>query len=451
VLNTRSSKRLTPWPKPLKADFQTKFTLFLLYGFFLLDKVFVYISFPLTALVIFDRRVLFDRVYAALTRREQLSGLVWMLLLSTMAGIAGVAYGFMSGYPLVTALEVFVFNICPWFLLLGIHAGAQRPSLARDYIRFMAWVHAFTTPLYYLFLRHVTIPGTDTPLLQPGSGALILLGLFCFEKKLSRYWFPIVICSFDTIAIQIRADWLALAIAVVVWAIATKQMTRVVSLAGIIVALLVVGFIADVRIPAIPGRGGEISARDTIGRALSGLDPELAREYSSNSQTYAGTIQWRENWWKAIREAVFEKPSTAVFGLGYGYPIGNLVPYIKGDIRSPHSVLYFTLTYSGLAGVLIFSLLQMNILLVLWKTFKQTGQIFGFTCLIFLIVGGLFGNFFESPQRSVPTYLLLGMCLGPLFISGKEWMLAGRPSRRETEKLTPYTPVGESRLQPTSR
>jgi hypothetical protein len=439
VQNTRLNKYLNPCPEPQqKADFPTKFALFLLYGYFFVGKVFVYISFSLTALVLFDRRVLFDRLYTALTRRGHLSGLSWALLLSIMCGVAGVIYGVMAGYRLVTALEVLVFNICPWFLFFGIHAGTQRPLAARGYIRFLAWGHVITTPLYYFVFRHV---GTGE-FLAPGSGALVLLALFCFEKNLSRYWLPILVCSFDTIAAEIRAEWLGLAVATIVWAMATKQMTRFVSMAGIIATLLAVGFVADVRLPALPGRGGEISARDTIGRAVSGMDPEMAQEYSSNSRTYAGTVMWREKWWKAIREAVFEKPVTTIFGLGYGYPIGGLVPYLKGqDIRSPHSVFYFTLTYGGLVGVFMFALVLVNLMAVLWKTFKQTGQIFGLACLIFLVASSMFGNFFESPQRCIPTYILIGMCIGPLLLNRKERTFAESAAARH---FAPYRHVGES-------
>ena len=450
VLNTLPSARLNSWSEPReKTDFQTKFALFLLYSYYVLGKPFVYISFFLTALMLFDRRVLLDRVYEALTRRGYLSGFCWVLLLFTMHGIAGMVYGVVAGHKLVTALEVLAFNFCPWFVLIGVHAGVQRPLSARGYIRFLVWIHAILSPLYYLFFRHLAIGGSEGEFMAPGSGAMVLIGIFCFEKNLSRYWFPILVCSFDTIASEIRADWVGLAIALVIWAIATKQISRVVYAAGIMIALLAIGFAVDFRLPGLPGRGGEISARDTIGRALSSVAPEMAREYSTNSQAYAGTVQWRENWWKAIRGIVFEKPVTAVFGLGYGYPIQELVPYLKGgEIRSPHSVLYFTLAYSGLLGVLVFACLLASLLAVLWKTFKHTGQIFGFACLSFLIVCSLFGNLFESPQRSVPAFLLLGMCIGPLFLDREEEALAGRQRGSGNRVPAPYKHMGQPR-QPT--
>ena len=451
--NIRLSIQHKTAPGLPKADWQTRFSLFLLYGFFLLDKLFVYVAFPLTAFTLFDRRAFLDRVYAALTRRGPICTLTWILLLSTMYGVAEVVYGLLAGHAPLTAGQILVFNISPWFLFFGIHAGARRPFAVRDYIRFGAWYHAITGPLYFLFLRHLNLGflGREGEFLAPGSGALILLGLFCLETNLARYWFPILVCSFDTIASQIRADWVGLGVAVCVWAVATRRVKRVAAMAGVIGLLLLIGLLADVRIPALPGRGGEISTRDTIGRAISGIAPDLARDFSANNdaQTYTGTVQWRENWWKAIRAEVFETPATAVFGLGYGYPIKDLVPYLKGlDVRSPHSVLYFTLAYSGLLGVVLFFSFQANLLLVHWRNFRQTGQIFGFTSLIFILMDALFGNLFEAPQHAVPTYLLWGLCLGPYLLNraGAEPVRGGVD--RTAPMLAPPPRVGPYAMPP---
>ncbi len=421
VLKTTSKPELIRRPAAQKKiDFRAKFAIFLLYGFFFLWKAFVYPAFALTALVFFDRRVLLDPVYSALTKKGPLSMLCWALLVSTIFGVGGVIYGVAVGNEPFIALEVFAFNISPWFLLVGLHAGVQRPDVARSYIRFLAWGQAITTPIYFLVFR-----GAGIDMFQPGSGAVMLLGIFCFEANLARYWFPIVVSAFDTLASEIRGDWAGLLLACVVWAMAAKQMKRVLAMAGIIVILLGVGALLDVRLPGLPGRGGEISARDTLGRAISSVDPEWANEFSNNSGVYAGTVQWRKRWWQAIREQVFATPLTTVFGLGYGYPIGNLVSYIKGDVRTPHSVIYFILAYSGLVGWALFAWFQFALLRVLWKVFKETGQIFGFAALVFFLVSSSFGNFFESPQRAVPTYLLLGMCIGPLLASRDKRSTAG--------------------------
>jgi hypothetical protein len=404
-----------------KMSFQTRFTFFLLYGFFFLDRLLVYIALPLSILLVFDRRIFLDRVYNALTKRGYLSGVTWALLALTIYGLGEVVHGLMTGSRPDTVLEVFVFNICPWFIFLGIVAGMERPLAVKDYILFMAYYHAIGTPLYYLFLRHLPLPSGADGLFAPGTGSMILLGIFCYEKNLGRLWFPILVCSFDTIAAEMRADWVGLGIAVVVWGIATGKLQRVVSMTAILVMLLGIGFVADFKIPGLPGRGGEISARDTVGRALSSIDPKLAQEYSTNAGVYAGTVQWRENWWKAIREQVFKSPATTAFGLGYGYPIKDLVAYLRGaDIRSPHSVFYFTLAYSGLVGVFLFAILQAHLLNFFWHVYRRTKQIFGFAFAIMMLVNAMFGNLFESPQRSLPIYIVYGMCMGPLLLAIQE-------------------------------
>lgn len=406
-----------------KTDNWTKFGVFLLLGFWLGGKPFAYVGGPLGVFFVFNR-ALPNRIYVALTRCTPLTGLSWALLLSIMYGIGQVAYGIVLGNNPVSALRILTFNIFPIFLLLGIWAGAHIRNLVRDLIRLNAWIAAICAPVYFIFLErlNITIPGI-------GSGTNVLLGLFCFEPYLSRFWFPIAVCSFTTIANQIRADWVGFGIALIIWAVATKKLGRVLSLAGAILLLLLIGFVADIRIPAMPGRGGEISARDTIGRAMSSVNPELAREYSRDSRSFGGTVYWRELWWARIREAVSADYRTLLFGLGYGYPINELgPPDVRSlDIVTPHSIIYFTLCFSGCIGVTLFLFLQVHILLLLWQTYKKTGQIYGFVSHIATLVGACFGNFFEAPQAAIPVYIFVGMCIGPLFI--EQAMPKQRPVR----------------------
>jgi len=392
-----------------KTDNWTKFTIVQLVGLSLGGKIFAVIAGPLIVFTIFNRD-LCHRLYTALTKRDPLTYLCWALLLSIIDGIWEAVYGFLSGYKPLTILEVLVFSFCPIYIFLGIWAGERRPGLVRTVIAWGAWFGTVSTLIYYFFLRN------SEGAAGPASGLSVLIGLFCFGFSPSRFWFPTLVLSFNLIAAQVRADWAALIIALAVWAAATRRIGRASSIAGVLLGLLIIGFAFDLRMPGLPGRGGEISARDTVGRALSSFNPELAKEYSSGVATYAGTVQWRETWWKAIREAVNEHYSTRIFGMGYGYPIGDLVSYLKGaDIRTPHSIFYFTLCYSGWVGVILFYTLQASILALLWQTYKSTGQIYGFVVHISLLTSSLFGNLFEAPQASIPNYILLGMCIGPLF------------------------------------
>jgi hypothetical protein len=385
-----------------RTDNWTKSVVFELYTFWFIGKVFTYIAAPLL-------------VAWFLTRPDPLSGLSWALLLSIMYGIWETVYGILAGHDPITALQILVFNLCPLYLFPGLWAGARRPGLVRGYIRFNVWFCIIYTPIYFIFLSKLNSELVPSP----GSSSLLILGLVCFESGLVGLWLPMIVCTFTAIANEIRGDWAGLGIALVVWAAVTKRLGRLLSMAGIVFALLLIGFVADVRLPALPGRGGEISARDTIGRALSSVNPELAHEYSSNSADYAGTVYWRQVWWKGIRDAVSEHRHTLIFGLGYGYPLKQLatsdVRKSGDDIRTPHSVLYFTLAYSGCVGLLLFFILQATVLGVLWRTYKETGQIFGLVSHLAMLVAACFGNILESPQRAIPWYLLVGMCIGPLF------------------------------------
>jgi O-Antigen ligase len=408
-----------------KTDFWTKYSVFLLYCFYLLGKVAVVLAGPLVILLIFNR-ALCQRVFSALTRRTPLTGLTWLMLLSVMFGICELVYGILQGYKPLLALEVLLFNLCPLYMFVGIWAGEHRPSLIRSFVRFAAWYNAIYATLFFLFLNNLHSDFIG----NPGSGSILLLGLFLFESNLKRFWFPILVCSFTTVANQIRADWVGFGVALVVWGVVAKKLGRVVSVAGIVLALLAIGFIFDVRLPALPGRGGELSARDTVGRVLSSIAPDLAREYSPTASTYAGTVQWRQTWWKAIRETVAQDYSTLIFGMGYGYPIADLVPYLRGtDLRTPHSVFYFALAYSGCLGVLLFFSLQIAIFRLLWKTYKITGQIYGFLVYLTLFVSSFFGFFFEAPQSVLPIYILMGMCIGSQFNAGPQPESLRQPAR----------------------
>jgi hypothetical protein len=307
------------------------------------------------------------------------------------------------------------------------------------------------TPVNFLLMHKIIhFPGADDDqVFLLGGGVGVLMGIFAFETNLLRYWFPIATNCFWLIANQVRADWLGYGIALVIWGAATKKLGRVFGLAGVVVALLLIGFITDVRLPAVPGRGGELSARETISRAVAAVSPELAQEYGSEySSFYGGTVGWRTNWWKAIQEEVLSSPQRVIFGLGYGYPIKALVKgnMKKSDIRSPHNIFYFALAYSGAIGVALFFWLQISLLLLLWRTFKQTGQIFGVVFYVSTLVGAFFGNFLETPQGAIPTYLVAGFAIAGLFSERGDQV---RNPRQREERAIEYQPV--PRLNPVGR
>ena len=416
--------------KFLSFDNWTKLVVFYMWTSVFTGKASAYVGLALGALLVFSVRVLWDRWYLALTRRgDPLTGVGWALLVSMLYGIAQVIYGVsFIGHPLVTALQILVFNVCPVYLFLGIWVGTRHPGTIRKYIRFLIWWTVIYTPFYFLFFRHLNLsltgilPGSGLDLLSnPGSGTLPLLGLLTLEPYLARFWFPIIVLVLLTIANQERSDWLGLGVILVIWGKLSGKLGRVFGIIGCIFGVLLIASLLDLKLPPIRSRGGELSARGTLGRMAGSFSPELAAEISgsrADAAMYYGTVYWRKHWWAAIRNEVSKDWKTMVFGLGYGYPLGKLtsIGVEKEGVRSPHSIFYFTLAYSGIVGFAIFCWLEISVLHLLWRVYKVTGETFGLMFFIYTLIGAFFGNVLETPQDAIPFYLLCGLSMGSFFL-----------------------------------
>jgi hypothetical protein len=133
---------------------------------------------------------------------------------------------------------------------------------------------------------------------------------------------------------------------------------------------------------------------------------------------------------------VHESLPKTFIGNGYGFPLKDLVPYLKGmDIRTPHSIFFFALGYSGWIGVFLFLSLQASILGMLWRVYRLTGQSYGLAIWISTLTASLFGNSFESPMGSIPSYLGIGLIIGPV-LCGKITVRAPRSSHRSTTEVS---------------
>jgi hypothetical protein len=373
-----------------------------------LGKASVYIGLAIGGLLLFNARVFWDRWYLALTRRsDPLNRMAWALLVSVLYGVAQVIRGILIGYAPFTALEILVFNLCPVYLFLGLWIGFHHPGIIRKYVRFLAWLAVVYTPLYFIFLKNVHIslsgivPGTGLEVLSnPGSGSLTLLNLLCLEPSLAEFWIPIVVLVCLTIGYQERADWLGFGLCLFVWGWLTNRVGRVMAIAGCVAGVLLIASLIDLKLPPFPGRGGEF-----------GVDAATARmDY--------GTVYWRKHWWANIRTEVSKDYKSEIFGMGYGYPLAKLASrdVEKEGTRSPHSIFYFTLAYSGIVGFGIFCWLEVCVMLLLWRIYKTTGETFGLIFWLFTAIGAFFGNLIETPQASIPLYLFCGMAMGPYFL-----------------------------------
>jgi O-Antigen ligase len=411
----------------LQFDNLTKLTALLIFGGFYLGVGAVGLALLLGFLLFFSTRALWDPWVLALTqRRNVLNEFAWPLLISVVYGIAELINGIIfQGYDKVYALKILLFNVNPVYVFLGVYVGFRHPGFMRKFVQFSAWQMVVYAPLYFLVLNkiHFTVGDPDSGfsfLGNPGTGSVPLIGLIAYETHLGQYWAPILVLSCLTIANQERADWLGLILALMVWGWLAGQIRRVFTILGTITVVLIIAALIDLKLPPIPGRGGELSARGTISRLAGSISPELAEQVSENrgdASFYYGTVYWRKRWWAAIREEISKDPMTITFGFGYGYPLAKLAGEgtLAQGTRSPHSIFYFTLAYSGAVGVTIFFWLEFTIARLLYRVYKETGQIYGLAIWIYQFSGAFFGNFLETPS-GILFYMTVGLCVGPMML-----------------------------------
>ncbi len=196
--------------------------------------------------------------------------------------------------------------------------------------------------------------------------------------------------------------------------------------------LAVVGamYWADFSYEAPTTRGGTISATDIIGRAVAPVNADLAKDYTSDVQQFEGNAVWRTLFWAQVWGAMNDSTSHQLFGLGYGYPLNNLQPFgLETGTRTPHSILFWTLGYTGWIGLLLFACFQISLGRMLWLAYRRTGQSFGLVFLIAMIAFACFTPFFEVPQGAIPFYLIVGCASAGLLSGGgsKAFALAQAP------------------------
>jgi hypothetical protein len=415
--------------KFLHLDNWSKMVVLYLWSAQFLGKASVYVGLALGALLLVNARVFWDRWYLALTRSsDPLNRFAWAFFVSLLYGIAQVIRGFLIGYTPITTLQILVFNLCPVYLFLGLRIGFRHTGILRKYVRFLAWFAVIYTPLYFIFFKNLNIsltgivPGSGLDILgNPGSGSLTLLSLLTLERSLAQFWVPIVVLVCLIIGYQERGDWLGFGVCLFVWGWLTNRMGRFMAIAGCVVGVLLIASLIDLKLPPLPGRGGELSARGTLARMAGSVSPEFASKFGVDAATARfdyGTVYWRKHWWANIRNEVSKDYKSEIFGMGYGYPLAKLA---SKDVehegtRSPHSIFYFTLAYSGIVGFGIFCWLQVSMVLLLWRMFKVSGETFGLIYWLYTIIGAFFGNLIETPQAAIPLYLLCGMAMGPFFL-----------------------------------
>jgi hypothetical protein len=409
-----------------------KTVIFLIIGYVLMNRSFAYLGIPqlkvfigeivLFCFIVFRPKEGVDTFAGALSKAGPARDVAWAMLLFLAYGIFEVCRGFMLGYSVITSVENFAFNYYPLYLLLGWWVGRRNPRLLRTVITRLAWLNGIYGILFILFLSRVPvfIPGNQGDAAgifgQPWGAALSILGLLCFERNLERVAIPLVLNAFVLLGMQVRAEWIGFMAGLGVYAILLQHVKRVLAGVGAICVLLAVGYIANVNLPGSGSRaGGVISSREIVARAVAPFAPEVASQWTGNAKTYSETATWRTNWWKAIWASVHKDAEHAALGNAYGYPLVDLVPYLRGRywLRTPHSVFFYALGYGGWIHVMLLCFLEGTMAILLWRSFQITGQPYGLVVWAVVTTWVFFDSAFESPFRAIPFFLLTGIAMAP--------------------------------------
>lgn len=424
-------RRPIVWARRQPIDWWGRATAALVLGYFAMGRSFAYLGIPqvkifigelmLITFLVTQSRMSMDRLYLALSRPSVLHDVSWGIVLLLLYGIAEVFRGIYFGYSTMSALQSLVFNYYPAYLLLGIWVAQRDRAFLRKTIVSLGWISGIYGLLYIGFLSKVNIfipgaQGAAVPIFgQPWGSPIVLLGLISLNLD-GRNLIPLVLNASVLLGMQVRAEWVAFLVGLTVYSVVTKRFDKVLVSGALLGLFLIVGLATDLRIPGAVSRGGSISTRDIIGRGLAPIDPELAAEFTPYARWNASTFEWRTNWWKAIWSDNNKGVETAVLGEGYGYPLVDLVDYLRGRtyLRTPHNVFFYALGYGGWLMVALFAFLQFSIFRLLAAAWKMTGNSFGLVFWAAVMAWSLFGDSFETPYGAIPFFVLVGACIAPV-------------------------------------
>ena len=358
----------------------------------------------------------------ALLNRSPLDATAWTLCLFWAYGAVAVWRGIDAGHNLMTIAKTSVFFLYPLFLLVGLWLGQARPDLLRRGALAFAWIHGLYGVAYVGIFSNipeaVEIDSVEVGWFgQPLGGAVAIIGLLCYAPDWRRAWLPAFLNALVVVALQVRAEWCALAIALLLWGTLAGRFVSILKGATIAAVLFAIALLADLGVPSPGTRGGVVSARSVLAKIVSPISTDLAVAiFPDAEELYANTVSWRTEWWKCIVADVHQSPSRALWGAGLGAPIWELHPekLREDELRTPHNVLVFALANTGWVGTVLFLALQASLLGLLIQSWRATGETFGLCAATLLFVRSNFEDFFEAPFGAIPYYLLVGIAIAPV-------------------------------------
>ena len=234
---------------------------------------------------------------------------------------------------------------------------------------------------------------------------------------------PLLLNSFVPFGLQMRAVWLGFSLSLLLWGLLAGPLTHLAKIVGMLACLLLIGWIVDFQLPGPATRGGEISTRSLVGRAIAPFSREDAGKFTAHADSFADTVDWRRDWWAEIWSMTHRTAEAALIGPGYGYPLWELNPWgIDKAMRTPHNIFLYALGYTGWIGVGVFALLLLALGRLLWCAYSITGQPFGLCFWLQIVVWAAFDGLLEAPYGGIPFYVICGLAVAPL--------VAGANSRR---------------------
>ncbi len=416
-----------PWTRPGPPGFETV-AVAVLVGYLVAGRSFAQIGVAPASVFIGElllvAMVAYEPTRATLT--AALRGLITPgpLHLLLWVYVAYLGYGFLqlvrgaAGGPPLEAAKLFSFNYLPLFIIGGIAVHATCPGALRRLSVVLPWANLVYLGVFFVALKgsSLRVPFSAAPSLTPGAGAnLTIILMLCLDRPVTRRW-PLLAANVFLLAfLQLRSSWLALLLGACVWAVLTRRVRGLLLALGLALLVLVTLAAADVEIPGAASRGGGVSVQGIAARSVAPFDEAFAARLSPEAENFAGTTEWRREWWDHIWAGVHENHQRELVGYGYGFLLSDLFPQLEQEaVRTPHNVFFFALGYTGWLGVVSFGGFQAVLLACLWRSYRRTGNPIGPALWVMGLTEGLFGNFYETPYNALPFYALLGLALAPV-------------------------------------
>jgi len=407
-------------------------------GYVVLNRTFSYLGIPAIKLFLGEAVLVLSlvskgreslRLFKAYLKSSRFFFLRRSFALFMVYGVFQLIVSMAMNHPVFDILRDSAFFYYGLYFLVGVLVASRvvdHMTTIRKVAAFLAAINGLYGIAYIFFLGRlsdVTIPGTPEVAVfaQPsGSPFALLLLLSLFERNVKTITL-IALNLVVLLGIQVRAEWLGFLVGLMTLAVLRGNLLIVLRPVGLLLAILLFALLFDVSLPAPLSRGGEISVRGVVSRALAPIDAEAAGEYSEYAAQHEGTFLWRVVWWGAILEQSSQSLGQFLIGNGLGYDLAGLVGYGEasglGGLRTPHSVIAYCIGYLGIIGLVVFLNLQFSFVSCFRSYLRSTNvtcQTIGRLGIILIATWfsiGCFTSVFEAPYGAIPYYLTMGFLL----------------------------------------